>query len=174
MYARLAIALVLLVALIGAYIKGRNDGGKIVTAEYAKRDLKAATDYAQKEREITEKYRAQESSWQQQFVAASRSYQKGLANAETAKLAALAAVDAGTLRLRDPSGNRETCGDNASKTTAGSSGNNGGSGGELSPKLTQFLIGEATRADEIVSQLSACQQILVLERQELPPVPRHQ
>lgn len=165
MYARLAIALVLLVALIGAYIKGRNDGEKIVTAEYAKRDLKAAIDYAQKEREITEKYRAQESNWQQQFVAASRSYQKGLANAETAKLAALAAVDAGNLRLLDPGTHRQTCADSATAPAVSPGGRNGSAGSELSREAAKFLLSFANDADAVAMQLSACQQILSSERQ---------
>ena len=165
MYGKLAVALVLLVALVGAYVKGRNDGGKIVQADYAQRDLKAANDYAQKEREITEKYRSQEAQWQQQFVAASRSYQKGLARVETQRLADAAAVDAGRIRLLDPGTVGKACGDSPPSTTASTSGRNGSEGSELSGKAAKFLLSLASDADAVVRQLSACQQILSSERQ---------
>lgn len=167
MYGKLAVALVLLVALVGAYVKGRNDGGKIVQADYAQRDLKAANDYAQKEREITEKYRSQEAQWQSQFVAASKTYQRGLANAETAKLAAIAGVESGSIRLRlNDSPNSTACGSEASATPSGSSGNNAAKGSQfLGPLDAAFLISFAAESDSVVRQLSACQQILSSERQ---------
>jgi len=165
MYAKLAIALVLLVALIGAYVKGRGDGGKIVQADYAQRDLKAAQDYAKKEREVTEKYRLQEENWQKQFVAASKEYQRRLANAETQKLADAAAVDAGRIRLLDPGTVGKACGDSPPSTTGSSSGRNGSEGSELSRASAKFLLGLANDADAVVMQLSACQQILLNERQ---------
>lgn len=164
-YGKLAIALVLLVALIGAYVKGRSDGGKIVQADYAQRDLKAATDHAAKEREISENYRLKEENWQSQFVAASKTYQRSLANAQTQRLADAAAIDAGRIRLLDPGANRPTCGDSTAKTASSTSGRNGGEGAELSPKAARFLLGLANDADALVTQLSACQQILSSERQ---------
>jgi len=164
-YGKLVAALVLVLALVGVYIKGRSDGGKIVQADYAQRDLKAAQDYATKEREITEKYRLKEENWQQQFVAASKAYQRRLANAETQKLADAAAVDAGRIRLLDPGTVGKACGDSTPSTTASSSGRNGSEGSELSAEFAKFLLAEANRPDEIVMQLSACQQILSSERQ---------
>ena len=165
MYARLAIALVLLVAFIATYVKGRNDGGKIVEADYAQRDLKASQDYAQKERQTVEKYRSQEANWQSQFVAASKEYQRRLANAETQKLADAAAVDAGRIRLLDPGTVGKACGDSATKTTASASGRNGGEGSELSAKAAKFLLSLTGDADALATQLFACQQILSNERQ---------
>lgn len=163
-YAKLAAALVLVLAIIGAYVKGRSDGGKIVQADYAQRDLKAAQDYAAKEREITEKYRFKEENWQSQFVAASKAYQRRLANVETQKLSDAAAIDAGHLRLLDPGTVGKACGDSATKTTASASGRNGGEESELSGKAAKFLLSLASDADAVVSQLTACQSILQDER----------
>lgn len=167
MYAKLAIALVLLLALVGAYVKGRSDGGKIVQADYAQRDLKAAQDYAAKEREITEKYRSKEANWQSQFVAASKAYQRGLANAETAKLAAIAGVESGAIKLRlNDSADCKVDGNTTSEIAASASGRNDSAEGRFLGKAdSAFLIAEASRSDKIVMQLSACQQILRSERQ---------
>jgi len=163
-YGKLVLAIVLILAFLGAYVKGRSDGGKIVKADYAQRDLKAATDYAAKEREITEKYRSQEENWQKQFVAASKAYQKGLANAETQKLADAAAIDAGRIRLLDPGAVGKACGDSPPSTAPSSSGRNGSEGSELSPEFAKFLLAEASRADQYTIQLAACQAILIEER----------
>lgn len=165
-YGKLVAALVLVLALVGVYIKGRSDGGKIVQAEYAQRDLKAAQDNATKEREVTEKYRLKEENWQQQFVAASRSYQKGLANAETAKLAALAGIESGAIKLRlNDSADNSACGSQPPATTASASRNNASEGAKfLGPIDAAFLVSLAAESDSVVRQLQACQAILIEER----------
>lgn len=167
MYARLAVVLVLILALGAAIYKYGTYRENLIKVEYQQRDLKAANDYAAKEREITEKYRLQEENWQSQFAAASKAYQKGLANAETSKLSAIAAVESGALRLRlTDSADCKAGGNQPSETTAGAERRNGDAEGRFLGKAdSAFLIAEASRADSIVKQLSACQQILSSERQ---------
>lgn len=163
-YARLAAALVLVLALVGSYFKGRSDGGAIVRSEYSARDLKAAQDYAAKKDALQEAYRAQEARWQEKFVSASRTYQKGLASAHTQRLADIAAIDAGTLRLRDPGTDSQACGSPATVAASGSSGHHGSEGAYLSSKAAQFLLGLTAECDTVVNQLTAAQQLLIEER----------
>lgn len=163
-YGYLVAAIVCVGAITGSYIKGRSDGGAIVRSEYSARDLKAAQDYAAKKDALQEAYRAQEARWQEKFVSASRTYQKGLANAHTQRLADIAAIDAGTLRLRDPGTDNQACGSPAPVAASGSSGHHGSEGAYLSSKAAQFLLGLTAEADSIVNQLTACQQVLRDER----------
>jgi len=158
-------AVLIVLGLGGSYIKGRSDGGAIVRSEYSERYLKAATDYAAKEREIVDANRKKEARWQEKFVSASRTYQKGLASAHTQRLADIAAIDAGTLRLRDPGTDSQACGSPTAVAASGSSGHSDKKGTELSPEFTKFLLSEATRADQYTIQLNTCIDILNNERQ---------
>lgn len=162
----LVAALVAIAMLAGSYLQGRKDGGNIVRADYAQRDIKAATDYAAKEREITEAYRAKEAEWAGKSAAVSKKYQRELANAETSKLAALAALDAGTLRLRlNDSPDSKACGSSTPAPATDTSGNNGAPQGRfLGAVDSAFLVSLAAEADSVVTQLSACQQLLIDER----------
>ena len=164
-YAKALVLLAVLCSIGVAIYKYGTYRENLIRVEYQQRDLKASQDYAAKEREITEKYRSQEENWQKQFVAASKAYQKGLANAETQKLADAAAVDAGRIRLLDPGTVGKACGDSPPSTAPSTSGRNGSEGSELSAKAAKFLLSLAGDADAVVMQLSACQQILSSERQ---------
>jgi len=162
----LVAAIVCVGAITGSYFKGRSDGGAIVRSEYAQRDLKAAQDYAAKKDALQDAYRAQEARWQEKFVSASRTHQRELANVHTSKLAAIAAVESGALRLRlnDPA----DCApgrDSYAEIASAASGRNGDAEGRFLGKAdSAFLIAEASRADALVSQLTACQQVLRDER----------
>ena len=164
-YAKLAAAIVLVLAVLGAVHRYGTYRENTVRLEYQARDLKAAQDYAAKTQSLQEAYRAQEARWQEKFVSASRTYQKGLANAHTQRLADIAAIDAGTLRLRDPGTDNQACGSSATVAASGSSGHHGSEGAYLSSKAAQFLLGLTAEADSVVSQLTACQQVLRDERQ---------
>lgn len=74
---------------------------------------------------------------------------------------AIAKLHSGTLVLRDP-GNTNSC--QGSTVTSSSSGDIETSGGKLSTELSEFLISEASRADQVVVQLQACQAVLVNDR----------
>lgn len=158
-------AVVFLVALGGAYIKGRTDGGNLVRGEYAARDVKAAADYAEKERAITDAYRKKEAQWQAKSAAVSAQYQKRIAANETQRLADLAALESRTLVLRDP--NAAACaasGGGTGETAAAPGGRDGAKGADLPEKTSRFLLGLANEADLLVIQLQSCQQVLIDER----------
>lgn len=163
-YAYIFAAVVAAAMLAGSYLQGRKDGANAIRSDYAARDLKAATDYATKEREITDAYRAKEAKWQSQSASISKKYQRELAANETQRLADLAAIDARTLRLRDPGTDSQACGGSAPIPAASASGHNGGTGAYLSSKAAAFLLGITAEADSVVRQLTACQQVLTDER----------
>jgi prophage endopeptidase len=84
----------------------------------------------------------------------------------------IAGLRAGGLRLRDPyTPAIPAGGDPAGQATPATSGGNGGTGGELSEQTSEFLIGEASRADEIVKQLQACQAVVRSDRDLKGPAP---
>jgi murein L,D-transpeptidase YcbB/YkuD len=165
-YGKLAIAVIVILALAASYLQGRKDGGAIVRVDYAARDLKAANDYAQKEREITEAYRKKEGEWSQQVAAVGKKLQVERSNHETTKVASLAAIDAGTLRLRlSDSADCKAAGSGTPAPSSATSRSNGDAEGRFLGKAdSAFLVAEASRADQVVIQLQACQQVLIDER----------
>ena len=174
LYAKLAAALVFVVIVIGAYIKGRTDGGDIVRGEYAARDAKAASDYAAKERELTEANRQKERQWAKSAAQASAKYQREIAANETQRLADRAAIESGAIRLRDPgTADHKAAGSEACAVAGTSGGRDGGaetglqaaSAGVLSAKASEFILDIANQCDAVVNQLSAAQRILRAERQ---------
>ena len=172
-YGKLVAAIILLGALIGAYIKGRTDGGDIVRGEYAARDAKAASDYAAKERELTEANRQKERQWAKSAAQASARYQRELAANETQRLADRAAIESGAIRLRDPGATDHKAAGSETCAVAGTaSGRDGGAEaglqaagtGVLSAKAGEFILDIANQCDAVVNQLSAAQRILIEER----------
>ena len=98
------------------------------------------------------------------LAAVSTELQRRQDDGQTKLDAALAAVRAGTLKLRDPAG----CG-NSGRREAGQAGAGAGerdaaAGGELSGEATEFLFREGRRADAVVEQLTACQQVIIEDR----------
>jgi hypothetical protein len=72
----------------------------------------------------------------------------------------LAAVRAGTLRLRDASAKCPS----AVPAGTGTSSGDGETGAELSPAATEFLLGLADDADGVALQLGACQAVIENDR----------
>lgn len=159
-------AVLIVLGLGGAYVKGRSDGTAITTSIYAQRDVKAAADYQAKETALQEAYRAKEAKWTQSLAAVSKDYQRKVAANETQRLADIAAIDARTIRLRDPNAaDNQACGDKGAIPAASAAGHNGSAGAYLPNKTAAFLLGLATEADSVTVQLTACQAVLASERQ---------
>lgn len=99
------------------------------------------------------------------LAAISTDYQGRLSNATKQIAADRAAVRNGTLRLRDP-GTSGICANtsNVPGLAASTSGRVDYQGGGLSTDLAEFLVAEATRADSVVDQLIACQQVVRADR----------
>lgn len=155
-------ALVFVVSLAGAGLKGYSLGANNVRAEYAARDAKAAADYAAKERELTDAARKKEAEWASAFQKAGKNFQRELDKNATTHLAILADIDA--KRLRDPYADSKACGNQASTTPANPVATSP-TGTEFSAKADRFFKREAQRADGVAIALNFCIDLLEQERQ---------
>jgi len=151
-----------LVALGAAGFQGYRLGADHVRAEYAARDIQSANEAAAVAQATQEKYRAQEQAHSQAVAAIANDYEGKLTDAQAKTAIALNAIRSGSLRLRDPGA--KACGDPASGTPAAPSRSDGASDGGLSDQLATFLVSEAARADQVVLQLTACQQVVISDR----------
>jgi len=166
LYGVLIQAAVVVFIAAGAWFHGYNKGADVTRAEYATRDLQAATEAQAAYARIVERHRAKEQEWQKSLTAVSAQYQKRIAANETQRLADLAAIDSRTLILRDPNASGvQACSGGSSPSAGTAAGRNGATGAELSSAASRFLLELASEADSIVGQLSACQAILRSERQ---------
>ncbi len=92
-------------------------------------------------------------------------YERKLSDANKQRADDVAAVRAGTLRLRDPNPpGQRACGDPTGAVAAGPGQCDGGAPGELSGDLAEFLVTEADRADGVARQLTACQRVVMEDR----------
>jgi len=95
----------------------------------------------------------------------SKDYQRKLADARTKYKSIDDAVSSGTFQLRDSDATAVCSNSSGSpEATPSTGGNNGSKGADLSPGLTRFLWFQATSADDIVEQLTACQAIVEADR----------
>lgn len=77
----------------------------------------------------------------------------------------VAGVRNGTIILRQPVTRSEKAGGSiSSEVIASASGRDGETGAELSRETAEFLLGESERANQIVQQLTACQDVIVKDR----------
>lgn len=100
----------------------------------------------------------------------STQYQKELDNAKRKTNDLVARLHAGTIRLRDPNyAVVQACGGAAGQAPSGTSGRDGAQGGELSEPASEFLLNLTGDADQVATQLAACQAIIKNDRQEIKP-----
>lgn len=96
---------------------------------------------------------------------ASAHYQEDLRRVELKKDRVIADLRAGTQRLRIPiAASPAACGGISPEAFAAASRRDGEARAELSGSAAEFLVGLASEADEVVHQLTACQQILLEDR----------
>jgi prophage endopeptidase len=114
---------------------------------------------------LTEKARLDERRHNDQLAAAAAFYEQEKKRALEAKDRAIADLRAGALRLRDP--HATACPSSpgtAGGATTSPGERDGGAPGRLSREAAEFLLGEATRANEVVHQLAACQAVVRSDR----------
>ncbi|HAF00402.1 MAG TPA: hypothetical protein DCG63_03820 [Methylophilaceae bacterium] len=105
-----------------------------------------------------------EQQHKQDMATATAAHVKEIENVQNQANLAIDRVRAGTLKLRIPTLRPTSCAGASSGASASLSGSEQAATSELSTEAAEFLIGEAKRADQIVSQLNACQAILNQER----------
>lgn len=148
---------------------GYDRGVKDTKSEYALRDneqLKAALAAQSAAEKRANEAEAKAAAAQ---TLATTNYQKGVKDGTDKTNARLAAVDAGTLRLRDPAGKTTSCaalGDSVGKTQAAApaSGSDGQTGSELSGAASQFLLRLTGEADQLARQLALAQDVIISDR----------
>lgn len=89
-----------------------------------------------------------------------KTYTKKLKNERNRNAAVIADMRRGALRLHD----RFTCTGSVSKAGTGTGVGDGKAGTGFQLDDAEFLVSEAWRADQVVMQLQACQQVLVADR----------
>lgn len=140
-----------------------------VAASQAKADLEslradASAILAKKEREAREKERKNVKD----TAASQAKHEKEKADREKQHKTDLAAVRAGTLRLRDKYAKQNSsCGIRLASTEIGPSatGFAEGGGAELSREASEFLLGEANRADQLAARFNKCVRQLKIDRE---------
>jgi hypothetical protein len=160
------VLLIIAAVAIGLYGWGRHDGAAITSAAWERREAGINAKTAERIQGLNALNRQLEQLHAQDLARISAAYQDQLRKHDNEKDRALAALRARTLQLsipaRCPAG-----GSGSSEAPAGAGGRDAAARAELSPEAAGFLIGEATRADKIVDQLTACQAIVNRDRR--PP-----
>lgn len=170
-WAKLLGAVLLVAAVVAAiYAYGQQQfglGEKAERTAWLARENTALTKANTRIKELEDQARAREREHAQDMAAASAKYQEDLKHEKAAKDRAVADLRSGALRLRIP----VTCPDGAggSGTAApgpGTVGRDGEARAELSVQASEFLVGLASEADEVVHQLTACQAVVTADRKQ--------
>lgn len=153
------------VATLGAtFYLGDSYGVARANSKWQTRENTELTAKNDKILELTAKARAREKANAEALNDISLRNQQELRNAKAQYDRDVAAVRAGALRLRDAAARQASGGSTPGAAGAGASGRDGGAGTELSREATEFLLGEAARADEITRQLGQCQDVVRADR----------
>lgn len=125
-------------------------------------ELRTAND---KIRSMQESARRSEQAHAAALAGVSTNYQKELSNANKQRAADIAAVRAGTLRLRvQYPASIHALGDRPAETGPGTGGCDAPKGAELPESIVADLLGLAADADDITRQLTACQRVIIEDR----------
>lgn len=168
-WVKLLAAVVLIGAVVGAiYAYGQQQFGLGEKAERSAWLTRENTSLTKANARITElegQARAREREHAQDMAAASAQYQKDLKHEKAAKDHAIADLRSGALRLRIPVAcTKGACGSGATAPGTSASGRDGETRAELSVEASEFLVGLASEADEVVHQLTACQAVVIADR----------
>ena len=162
-------AVLLVAAVSGAiYAYGQQQfglGEKAERTAWLTRENTTLTKANARIKELEDQARAREREHAQDMAAASAKYQEDLKHEKAAKDRVIADLRSGALRLRIP----VTCpnaagGSGTAAPGSGTVGRDGETRAELSVEASEFLVGLASEADEVVHQLTACQVVVSADR----------
>lgn len=167
------IALVALVGMVKSYLNGiAEEGYKAgVNDERAKWLAREAKELAAANAEIDRLHREareEEEHHAEMLAAVSKDYEKEIGNAKRTTKLALDAVRSGSLVLRDP-GRTSGCESPrlgpTGEATATAGKRDGPQGADLSATASVFLLELTGEADDVVRQLTACQAVILSDRE---------
>ena len=164
------IILAIVLAIAGAgwagHHKGYQSGVAITQASYEKRDNEVLTKANATIQKLQSDARDTERMHAESDARTSQTYQTELANVKTQSDRKIAAIRAGTLVLRDPGATfNQPSSSSASPSSAAASGCHGASSGEFSREVSEFLVQFAAEADQNTQQLTACQSLILKDRE---------
>lgn len=168
-WVKLLAVVALIAAVVAAfYAYGQQQFGLGETSERAAwlaRENIALTTANGRIKELENQARTREHEHAQDMAKASTKYQEDLKHEKAAKDRVIADLRRGDLRLRVP----VTCpvsaaGGRTAALGTGTAGRDAGARAELSVEASEFLVGLASEADEVVHQLGACQAIINADR----------
>jgi prophage endopeptidase len=167
---RVLLAVGLLAAAVGAYLwvdhRGYARGAAATEATWQAREAEELSKANAEIEKLNREARARETAYAMDLEAVASDYEKDLRNAKRSRDAAMAALRAGTLELRDP-GAAPCQGAGAGRpgeAPAGAGRRDGGADGRLSGEAAAFLLDLAAEADAVVLQLHACQRVVQTDR----------
>lgn len=164
-YLILGIIVILATSHFGALMFGRNIANNAAKARLQKETeakLVQMQSLMTENLRLSNEVRAKESAHASKLASVSKTYQEELQNVRFEKDKFMASVRAGTIKLHIPKSA-------SSYTTLGqvnvtASRCDASTESELPRDVTEFLYSEASRADEIVKQLTACQSVVLEDR----------
>jgi hypothetical protein len=110
--------------------------------------------------------RAKEQANAEKDAAISAQYQKELQHEKVTLDRIVTDLRTGVVRLRIQLARARTApGDSAAAPGTSPGGCDGAETGELSPAASEFLVGLASEADDVTHQLTACQAVVIADRQ---------
>lgn len=143
----------------------RHDGRMVAEARWQYKAVQEASNAGRQIQQAQDTARKAEQLSASRLVSVSEEFQRKLSNAKRTQDADVAAVRAGTLRLRDP-GTVTLCAgaDRAAEAGSGSGRCDGRAAGEFSDATAEFLLELTANADQVAEQLAACQKIVRADR----------
>jgi hypothetical protein len=167
-YLILGLVVILASTHFGALMFGRNMANNAAKARLQKETeakLVQMQSLMTENLRLSNEVRAKEAEHANKLASFSQAYQEQLQNVRLEKDKFVAGVRAGNIRLyipqpARPAGDYPTLG----QITATASRCDAPAEGELPRDVTEFLYSEAGRADEIVNQLQACQEVVIEDR----------
>lgn len=165
LYAAIGVGLVLIALYFVIDARGFQRGYNQADAMWQKRESVELAALNNKIIDLTNKARENERKHAIELAAISTRYQELLNVSKRLKESDRAAIARGDLRLRDPAAAGEgSCRGGTGETATATGGRNDTARGGFSVAASQFLLEITTEADDVVRQLSACQEIVRSDR----------
>jgi hypothetical protein len=171
----LGVLLLWLASLVAVGSWQREDGATVERSAWQGRENAELRTANGRIRELEEGARHEEAAHALALQEKSAAYERKLIDEQDLHARDIAAVRAGARKLRDPGATtRCPVRSDAAQAGPGAGERDGEAGGELSPAAAEFLLGEASRANAIVEQLTACQAIVIEDRKLCGGTSEHQ
>ena len=166
----LAVAVLVAIVVGAIYAYGQQQfelGEKAERAEWLERENTELVTANARIIELQAKISAREREHAADMAKASATYQENLQHEKAARDRTIADLRSGALRLRIALASRQTAPGGSSGEAGATPGRcDGETRAELSREASEFLVGLASEADDVVHQLTACQVVVVADRKQ--------